>query len=75
MLARWNYGNNAPVIGFAPSLLEQGMQRLMSPNREPAQGGLPPRSYLATFRENPGIELGVETGQSKAGVHALMGYY
>jgi hypothetical protein len=72
----WMYGfGNRPTVSFSQSLLELGLHRLSFADREPQAGGLAPRSYLATFRENPGLELGVERTIPTAGVHALLGYY
>lgn len=67
----------SPVTTFSSSasLLERGLARVSQATRDPANGGLAPRSYFATFRENPGIELGIEGSRAKGGVHVLLGYY
>lgn len=67
--------DSEPKIGFINSLLETGLQNLSRADREASQGGLAPRSYFATFRENPGIELGVERTIPRDGVHVLLGLY
>jgi hypothetical protein len=36
---------------------------------------LTPRSYLAVLAERPGIELGLEDTDERAGYHLLLGYY
>lgn len=71
----WVYGYGvASPISFSQSLLQRGVERLSWSEKNVANG-LAPRSYLVTFRENPGIELGVERTVPKAGVHLLLGYY
>ncbi|MFN0054230.1 MAG: hypothetical protein ACKV0T_18800 [Planctomycetales bacterium] len=76
-MSRGWYGgmNLGPSLTFSQSVLEQGLYRLTRPTNEPDSMGLAPRSYLATFSENPGIELGVDSTIPKAGVHALLGFY
>jgi hypothetical protein len=70
------YGfGGGPRFSFTNSLLETGLQKLGRANLEPSQGGLARRSYFATFRENPGIELGVERTIPRDGVHVLQGFY
>lgn len=62
-----------PPRPFAGSQLEQHLNRLTKPGQ--MAGELPLRSYIAVFRENPGIELGVERTRAKAGLHVVMGHY
>lgn len=69
------YGYNQRVLSFSQSLLEGYLQGLRQARQPPAAGGLAPRSYLATFRDNPGIELGVPSSIATDGVHALLGYF
>ncbi|MSR57696.1 MAG: hypothetical protein EXS05_08490 [Planctomycetaceae bacterium] len=86
MMASWTYGSgNGTVISFSQSTLERGLRRVNDlqlgdappPNatQEARDDRLVPRSYLATFRDNPGIELGIEHTHPKAGVHVLLGFY
>lgn len=41
----------------------------------PGGPGLPAKTYLAVFRENPGIDYGVETSSEQIPYHVLLGKY
>lgn len=69
------YGVEQHPAAFNSSLLETHLNLLTKPAQEPAAGGLVPRTYLATFSRNPGIELGVARTRPSAGLYVLMGYY
>ncbi|HTI52212.1 MAG TPA: hypothetical protein VL475_14715 [Planctomycetaceae bacterium] len=72
----WMYGYAGGArVSFSNSLLETGLQRLTRADRPFSEGGLAPRSYFATFRENPGIELGIERTIPRDGVHVLLGSF
>jgi hypothetical protein len=60
---------------FSSGMLEQQYARLRSPMRSSSQGGIPPKTYLAIFHANPGIETGVPDAQPQAEVHVIMGDY
>ena len=71
-----HYGmGTGQMLSSSNSFLERGLGRVSQAMRDPANGGLAPRTYLATFRENPGIELGLEGTRAKAGVHVILGHY
>jgi hypothetical protein len=75
MMAYYPYGDQQTPASFSTSQLETNLKMLMKPASDPAAGGLPPRTYLAVFSTNPGIELGLESTRSSAGLQVLMGYY
>jgi hypothetical protein len=68
-------GTPATALSTSSSLLERGLARISPALQDHMKGGLAPRTYLATFRENPGIELGIDGTRPKGGVHVLLGYY
>jgi hypothetical protein len=75
MMAYYAYGEQQTAASFSTSQLETNLKMLTKPASDPAAGGLPPRTYLAVFSSNPGIELGLESTRPSAGLQVLMGYY
>lgn len=69
-----HYGNPT-VVQFDNSLLEQNFKRVEHLQNEGAGESLPRRAYLASFKHNPGIELGIERTTPQAGSHLWLGYY
>jgi len=69
-------------------MMEQRIQQFLKiktqRNRDLSQPGsdsetteriLPARTYLAVLAERPGIELGLEDTDERAGYHLLLGHY
>lgn len=72
------------VIGMLEMRIQQLLRIKTYENRDPSvelffaretDEILPPRSYLAVMAERPGIELGVEDADERAGYHLLLGHY
>jgi len=69
------YNQQENSTSFARSTMELHFRLLTRAAQEPASGGMPTRTYLAVFSNNPGIELGVEKTRPAAGLQVLLGYY
>jgi hypothetical protein len=75
MMSGMYYGQQDANISFGTGALESRLRLLKEPAKEPAAGGLPPRTYLAIIPRNPGIELGITGTRPRGGLHIVMGYY
>jgi len=74
-LRYWAGRESEPDSNFAGSRLETYLKIVARPVESPNSGGLPPRTYVAVFSQNPGIELGIERTRAAAGLYVLMGSY
>jgi len=63
------YGRAAPVK-FANGTLETSIKGLLT-----QKAALPAGTYAAVLRNNPDVEIGVESADEQAGYHLLIGYY
>ena len=72
-------GKQRVELGLLESKIQQFMKIKDYGNHDPTPPGNPvilrPRTYLAVLAERPGIELGLEDTDERAGYHLLLGYY
>ena len=64
----------AAEVNYDTSTLEREIHRLLLPKKS-AKSILPPRTFLAVLKGNPGIELGVENTEPHGDFHLLLGKY
>jgi hypothetical protein len=65
-------GGGTPA-SFATNLMERRIAEWKG--LASSRGKLPPRSYLAVFHDNPGVETGLKKTQEDAGYHLMLGFY
>lgn len=68
------YAMRGPMTtDFASNLMERRIARWCT--ELPHKKGLPPRSYVAVVRENPGVETGVSSTTDQLSLHLLNGSF
>lgn len=69
----YRYSSEEFPVRMETSLLEQQLQTLLRCSQD--GGELPPGSYAAVVRQNPGIEYGIERTLPQVSLHVLIGRY
>lgn len=75
MMPHAYYIDQQAHASFGNGVLESYLRVLTKAAQDAEAGGLAPRTYLATFSKNPGIELGIDPTRPAPGLHVLMGYF